>query len=269
MEGQLAAVVVGAGVAATHPEGAHGTVVGTFRHGCYVQVNRGTYAVAGPAVVPGPIHLIVDHPPPRTPEGLTVWRRDGLLCSTEWQIDLERAAVYAPLMPGPATLRHAAPSLRALPDRLAVPEDLRSRWDQVSRAVAAGDLVVVRELLEGRGGGLTPTGDDVLAGVLLVHAWRGDERGSLAQIAEAAATTNLSRSFLAWASRGQSLAPVHDLVASAALDDRAGFDDAVTTVSGIGASSGTALLWGIALAATAAETFRAAGAAARTARSSP
>jgi hypothetical protein len=264
----LAPVVVGAGVTDAHPDGAYGTVVGTFRHGCYVQSNGDVYAVAGPAVAPGPIHLIVGHPPARSPEGLTVWRDGGLLCSTEWQIDLERAAAYAPLMPGPATLRHAAPNLSAMRSRLAVPEDLRSRWDLVRRAVTAGDLARARELLEGRGGGLTPTGDDVLAGVLLVHAWRGEDRAGLVRIAEAAATTNLSRSFLAWAARGQSLAPVHDLVTNAALDDRPGFDEAVATVSAIGGSSGTALLWGIGLAATAVETFRAAGAVAQPARSS-
>jgi hypothetical protein len=114
--------------------------------------------------------------------------------------------------------------------------------------VAAGDLVASRELLEGRGGGLTPTGDDVLAGVLLVHAWRGEDEEILLRAARDTATTHLSRSFLAWAARGQSVAPVHDLVASAARRDHLAFDDAVGTVSAIGGSSGTALLWGIGLA---------------------
>lgn len=253
-------------MALAHPDGAHGTVVGTFRHGCYVQVKGEVYAVAGPAVAPGPIHLILRQPPHSMPEGLTVWRDGGLLCSTEWRIGLTWASAYSPLMPGPATMRRAAPNLSTMLDRLAVPGDLQSSWPQVRRAVATGDLTRARVLLEGRGGGLTPTGDDVLAGVLLVQAWNGVDRDRLARIAEGAATTNLSRSFLAWAARGQSVAPVHDLVTSAALEDWPGFDAAFTTVSAIGGSSGQALLWGIGLAVAATACLpRAAGAAARTA----
>ncbi|MEV5966373.1 DUF2877 domain-containing protein [Kribbella sp. NPDC051952] len=216
-----------------------------------MQVDGEMYAVAGPAVSPGPIHLIVEQFPAHLPEGLAVWRDGGRLRSTDWQIDLTRAAVYAPRLPGPSELQLAAPVLRAMRERLEIPEDLSRYWEPVRRAVAAGELTAARELLEGRGGGLTPTGDDVLAGILLVHAWRGDDPGELAEVAHAAATTNLSRSFLAWAARGQSLAPVHDLVDRAAAGDRFGFDRAAATVSAIGGSSGVALLWGIGLAATA------------------
>ena len=250
MTAHLAPIVAGQGVAAAHPDGAYGTVVGTFRHGCYVQVHGDMYAVAGPAVAPGPIHLIVEPAPSHVPEGLAVWRDGGRLRSTEWQIDLAGAPAFAPPMPGLAELRHASPALQAMRDRLAVPDDLRNSWEPVLRAVAADDLTTARELLEGRGGGLTPTGDDVLAGVLLVHAWRGSDPDQLLRVARTAATTNLSRSFLAWAARGQSLAPVHDLVARAAAHDQPGFDQAVATVSSIGGSSGVALLWGIGLTAT-------------------
>jgi hypothetical protein len=253
---RLAPVVVGQGVATAHPDGAYGTVVGTFRHGCYVQVHGDMYAVAGPAVAPGPIHLIVDEPPEHVPEGLAVWRDGTRLRSTQWQLDLAQAAAFEPRMPGPAELHLATPALRSM--RLVVPEDLRGCWDSVRRAVAADDLVAARELLEGRGGGLTPTGDDVLAGVLLVHAWRGDDPHVLSEVARSAATTNLSRSFLTWAARGQSVAPVHDLLDRAAVHDPAGFDQAVATVSAIGGSSGVALLWGIELAATTVKGSRAA-----------
>lgn len=256
--GQLAPIVVGQGVTAAHHDGAYGTVVGTFRHGCYVQVHGDMYAVAGPAVVPGPIHLIVESAPDPVPEGLAVWRDGGRLRSTEWQIDLARAAVYEPPRPGPVELQLAASALETMRHQLVVPDDLESRWESVRQAIAGDDLVAARELLEGRGGGLTPTGDDVLAGVLLVHAWRGDDPDGLAEIARAAATTNLSRSFLAWAALGQSLAPVHDLVVRAAAKDEPGFDRAVAAVSAIGGSSGVAVLWGIGLAAGSVTSSRAA-----------
>jgi hypothetical protein len=254
MAGHLTPVVVGEGVGAAHPDGAHGTVVGTFRHGCYVQVHGDTYAVAGPAVAPGPIHLVLSQAPHPVPEGLAVWRDGGLLRSSEWQIDLSIAPVFTPYRPGRADLHQAAPALAAMLDRLDVPTDLERIWEPVRRAVAARELHASRELLEGRGGGLTPTGDDVLAGLLLVHAWCEDDMDGLVRIAREAATTNLSRAFLGWAARGQSVAPVHDVVVRAARGDLSGFSEAVATVSAIGGSSGTALLWGLGLAATAAAT---------------
>lgn len=250
MVGLLVPVVVGSGVGVIHPHGATGTVVGTFRHGCYVQVNGDVYAIAGPAVAPGPIHLVLRATPHPAPEGLKVWRDGGLLCSEEWWIGLSGSRVYAPVMPDPVTVRQGTPMLSEMLERLDVPGDLSSRWPQVRSAVAAGDLLRVRELLEGRGGGLTPTGDDVLAGILLVGDWCGWDRLELVRIAESAATTTLSRSFLKWAARGLSLEPVHDLMMCAAVDDRSGFDKTFTAISAIGGSSGTALLWGIGLAAS-------------------
>ncbi|GAB3201177.1 hypothetical protein GCM10027062_22590 [Nocardioides hungaricus] len=247
MAARLAALSVGAGVAAAHRDGAHGSVVGTFRHGCYVQVEHGVYAVAGPSVVPGPIHLVVAEPPRPVAEGLAVWRTGDRLRSTGWEVDLGSVPAYAPSQPHGPELLAARPALHRMLGRLAVPDDLASRWDEVRAAVEAGDLGSLRTLLEGRGIGLTPTGDDVLAGVLLVRAWCGDDSAWLRAAAQAAATTRLSRSFLAWAAQGQSLAPVHGLVAAAADDER--FDHLVDTIASIGASSGTALLWGIGLAA--------------------
>lgn len=246
MTARLTAVSVGAGVRAAHRDGTHGSVVGTFRHGCYVQVGSSVYAVAGPAVVPGPIHLVVAEPPRPVAEGLAVWRTGDRLRSTGWEVDLAAGPAYTPLQPHRPELQAARPALHRMLERLAVPDDLAPRWDAVRRAVEAGDLTAVRTLLEGRGIGLTPTGDDVLAGVLLVRAWCGGDPGLLLAAAEAAATTRLSRSFLAWAARGQSLEPVHALIAATGDDDR--FGGLVDAIASIGSSSGTALLWGVGLA---------------------
>jgi hypothetical protein len=92
----------------------------------------------------------------------------------------------------------------------------------------------------------------VLAGVLLVASWSGVEPDRLAWTALDAATTSLSRSFLVWAARGQSLVAVHDLVEAAMVRDLRRVDDLVARVRAVGDSSGTALLLGIGLA-TAAE----------------
>jgi len=82
------------------------------------------------------------------------------------------------------------------------------------------------------------------------------------EVAVHAATTDLSRCFLAWAAAGQSIQPIHDLLdaadqvassadlasASAAHDQ---FDRAVTVVASIGRSSGKGMLAGLGLAARA------------------
>ena len=253
MTAYLRPVVVGSGVEAAHADGAHGTVVGTFRHGCYVDVGGELYAIAGPAVAPGPIHLIVAEPPARVTEGSVVWRDGSRLRSSQWQVELGGAAVFAPWRPDRTELHNAADALESMVESLPVPADLQRQWLAVQGAVAAGDLVAAQRLLEGRGGGLTPTGDDVLAGLLLVRAWCGEDEHMLQSVARDTATTTLSKSFLAWAARGQSVAPVHDLIAHAAAHDRPEFDQAVATVSAIGSSSGTALLWGIGLSVSPAQ----------------
>lgn len=253
MTAYLRPVVVGSGIETAHADGAHGTVVGTFRHGCYVDVGGELYAIAGPAVAPGPIHLIVAEPPARVTEGMAVWRDGSRLHSSQWQVELGGVRVFAPWRPARADLHDAADALRSMVESLTAPADLQRQWHAVRRAVAAGDLLAARRLLEGRGGGLTPTGDDVLAGLLLVRAWCGEDESVLLRVAGDTATTTLSKSFLAWAARGQSVAPVHDLIAHAARPDRPAFDRAVATVSAIGGSSGTALLWGIGLSVSPAQ----------------
>jgi hypothetical protein len=223
-------------------------VVGTFRHGCYVQVEGSMYAVVGPAVEPGPLHLVVAESPQGMTAGRTVWRDRDRLCWTGWAIELGSGPAFAPPSPGRTEVLAAAPALSRVLERLAPPADLAPVWTAVRAAVAAGDLLGSRILLEGRGIGLTPTGDDVLAGVLLVHAWCGADPERLLTAAHGAATTNLSRAFLAWAARGQSLLSVHELMTTT---EPAQFSRSVETIWAIGGSSGPALLWGLGLAASA------------------
>ena len=114
------------------------------------------------------------------------------------------------------------------------------RWplDAATRAeLAALDLDAARVLLQGRGAGLTPAGDDVLAGLLLVHRWWWPGSDEARAVAAAADTTELSRAFLRWAAVGQSVQPVHELAAAAGRDHAAAVA-AARVVAGIGGSSG-------------------------------
>ena len=83
---------------------------------------------------------------------------------------------------------------------------------------------------------------------MLVAAADRARRPALRQLARQARTSDLSRAFLEWASRGSSIQPAHDVLKAAASADRAGLARAAQTLSGVGASSGRALLAGMALA---------------------
>ncbi|MDQ1426756.1 MAG: hypothetical protein QOK39_232, partial [Acidimicrobiaceae bacterium] len=73
----------------------------------------------------------------------------------------------------------------------------------------------------GLGPGLTPSGDDTLAGILLAARLRRPEaEDHLVALAKTVATHEISRAFLLWAARGQSIEPVHRLLAGDATAAR-------------------------------------------------
>jgi hypothetical protein len=124
---------------------------------------------------------------------------------------------------------------------------------------AAGDLTAalragtdpgpaVRGLL-GRGPGLTPLGDDVLAGALVtLSAYDRPEAGALAGAVAAASwrTTAVSTALLAHAARGECVAALAGLIG--AVDRAATEPDlarAVAAVTAIGHTSGAGLVHGV------------------------
>jgi hypothetical protein len=115
----------------------------------------------------------------------------------------------------------------------------------------AADLV--RRLL-GVGPGLTPAGDDVLAG-LLVGLWSFGQRTEPLRLAVlaglAAGTTDLSAALLRCAARGESIPQVNQLlrtVSGSAWQGR--LDHAMDDLVRVGHTSGTALATGVLAAAT-------------------
>jgi len=119
-----------------------------------------------------------------------------------------------------------------------------------------GEDVAAR--IAGLGPGLTPSGDDLLAGALAFHAWAEaaghvENGGSLrAAISEAAVphTTRLAGQLLRAAARGHVAAPVAALLSS--IFRRGGtFPPDLAPVLAIGETSGADLLAGIRLAARA------------------
>jgi len=140
-----------------------------------------------------------------------------------------------------ADCQSADPDLRlpdALPDDALPPE-------------VAADLV--RRLL-GVGPGLTPAGDDVLAG-LLVGLWSFGQRAEPLRLTVlaglAAGTTDLSAALLRCAARGESIPQVNQLlraVSGSAWQGR--LDHAMDDLIRVGHTSGAALATGVLAAAT-------------------
>jgi hypothetical protein len=118
--------------------------------------------------------------------------------------------------------------------------------ERVLRATLRGDgLEAAVTALAGRGSGLTPAGDDVVAGLLFVARAAGGCEADLVALARRAPTHDISRAFLAWAARGQSLAALHDLVGSCAEGDVPSARRARARLARAGHTSGLDLAYGV------------------------
>jgi len=130
----------------------------------------------------------------------------------------------------------------------------------LERAIAADDATAAAAAaapIAGRGPGLTPSGDDLLAGLLAVHAWAeaaglGGAPGLRGAVANASVprTTRLAGQLLDAAADGCVTAPLADLL-TAILRRDGRFEEAVPGVLAIGATSGADLLFGVEVGARA------------------
>lgn len=153
--------------------------------------------------------------------------------------------------PEPRAVAHAADRLSGLVPLEPVPRLL----DALAGDRDEAEAVVARLL--GLGPGLTPSGDDALAG-FLVGAWSfglaADRLRTVVLEAASAATTELSAALLRCATRGESIPQVSALVR--ALSGRADFESLVDAALGelgrVGHTSGAALAAGVVAAAQAA-----------------
>jgi hypothetical protein len=135
---------------------------------------------------------------------------------------------------------------------------LTERAEALAAALAAcdtGNAVAAGQRLVGLGPGLTPSGDDFLAGLMIIlnmpHSPFGREyRRTAAKLAAGAATGAVSRAMLSHAARGRTRAGVVDLLVllTGAAED--GIDAAARRVLDGGATSGTDFAAGLAAGLT-------------------
>jgi hypothetical protein len=235
------ALVIGPGARRALSDGAGGLVEFAFGPGGYVRLGEHRVLVA-PARSPlGPLSVLV--------AGLA--RGDlivgdpasvsgGALVVGTLRIELEDARA-----PSPPRAQDLAPQWRAaLAAALEVVAPAPAELAAGLELLAAGDLAAAVAQLAGRGDGLTPTGDDVLAGYA---AWRWAAGAPLTVPAQRCAP--LGREYLRCAERGE----LPETAARVLAAIRAGEPRAAARraggLAGWGATSGAALLWGMAAGA--------------------
>ena len=240
-------VSVGDGVLDAMSGGFAGRVEGVFDGGFYVSgPSQSVFAVLGPQSWAGPLHLVAEELPALPARHDSVAISGGVLAAGRTRVRVDPNRRWAPRLP--ARLSAGPEAWHGIAEP--VDPDLDPVWGAVTGDVRRGDLAAVFGRLQGRGAGLTPSGDDMLAGILLVGAINPECRGALDRLARSARTTALSRAYLRWAAAGQSIEPAHALLDAAAARDREGMRRAARSLAAVGATSGRALVAGVALAAT-------------------
>lgn len=201
-----------------------GRVVAVYRVAAYLRFPAGLVALTSGLAPRGPLHLrVAVLPELRAGERVTT---DGeTLRGGTWSLSLDAPTWIGSHTPlgGRTQGRTCAPP----PEPVCEPGELAAR-------------------LGGRGPGLTPEGDDVLAGALLaIRAASGPAgESALRAVAASVRTTEVAAAFLAWAARGQCIEPAHDWLLAPNMAARERVERRLVAV---GASSGAALLAGLRL----------------------
>jgi hypothetical protein len=232
-----------------------GRVVAVYRRAAYVRVPGGLFALTTAEVWRGPLHLRSRVRPDRLAPGdlVDVVAGSHVRIGTA-VVDLAGSSTWRATLPDPDRLAKAAVDLApdvfaAAPAPALSAAMYADRFGLAVHRLGQGDLPGVARAIGGLGPGLTPAGDDTLAGILLVARAMGGEtvENGLVAVAKSVPTTSVASAFLDWAARGQSVEPVHELLAALADGDRPAADIHLAALGRIGHTSGADLAYGMAL----------------------
>lgn len=240
--------------------GGAGTVVAASRHGFCVELPAGMVLVGGPDLPLGPLCVRLEAPPPITPFATPARAEGRHLGVGGLHLVWASAVVWSGRLPPPSALKRSAEGVARVVAGSAVCSALLSapyaaRTGEFHRRLRAGEVAAAANLVAGLGPGLTPAGDDLLAGTLfwLRACCGGHVEPRLLEIAQAAATTSLSRAFLCCAASGEWLDPAHALLCAVVTGNAQAAFDAAQSLAGIGGSSGRdfclGLMWAAQLSA--------------------
>lgn len=229
----------------------HGSVCGVFSRVFYLRFGDRILALCRADVASGPLHLRLAALPAVGLGDPAVFEAGRL------QVGSTTVTLRADRRWGPQPVSVAALTKSVgvrHPSRLPRDPGIGQLRDlpAVRDLVAERDLEALARLVGGRGPGLTPAGDDFLAGVLIIDALlHPGEPAPRRAAVEAVTTTDVAAAFLRWAALGQCIQPVHDVVSAISTGQPAGEAEARAGLRATGASSGQALLLGLDVALSA------------------
>jgi len=238
----------------------------------------------------GPLNLVLDRLPADPPPSLDI-SDDGTIWLGHRALDLDAARRYDSSLPGRGELAGLRTNLPVLEARLKLkspPESIaflleESRLQAFTGFAAAfachaaaaveqiltGDLTAGVTALKGCGPGLTPSGDDFLAGLLLALNVRLEQcpaperaglRGAIQSVHRAALGGNLlSNAFLGLAERGRVASRTKALIRALGAGDAASVEAAADASLLLGATSGADLGVGLYLGLARAPRFAPSG----------
>jgi len=225
-------------------------VLGRFRRALNLAWHDDVLALVTPDLGAGPFHLVIAGWPPEAASYRVEAVSATQLVLDAFVLDFTHARRWFPrpdwaqFSPQP---RHWAALLEAgshhpLPAYLLAPlADLK----QALRALDDSALAEAARALAGLGPGLTPAGDDVLAGAMLrLHSLGHADLTQPIYSAAAQRTTRLSRAFLAAARDGLVNAAWMELLQALAAGTPSALERALRRVLAFGATSGADMLHG-------------------------
>lgn len=271
---------------------ARGSVLATFTRSAYVEIDSRIVVLADALLLNGPLNVLLslEHAQTRQEAGLcdglapgmAATMRDGILdLGPSCRIDIRQARLWDPRLTPigdtgrRARMESALDAIRTILDAGAPRESLarprarppraESGMTRLAHALRTGDAQRAGHLagqaaeeLAGLGPGLTPSGDDVLAGAMIAAAVLVPARaGILGERIVAAVrgrTTRISEAYLEAAAAGEAGEAWHRLAAAlGARRNPAGstdLDGAVRQIMAFGETSGSDMLAGFVLGMT-------------------
>lgn len=245
-------VDIGIDAARTLKRTGPGRVCAIFARALYVQAPGGLVVLTTTLAPRGPLHIRVARLPVAATSCPVMVDTEVLRIGVnQYALD---APTWSPRPPAvPSRLTATRMARRWLPDLGATLDIGFARRAGLPagshEALRRGDLCEFSAMVGGRGPGLTPAGDDVLAGVLLMaHAIYDGSPDVLRRCAHRAATNDIARAFLVCAAQGRCIEPAHELLAGLARADHMAVCSAAADLRRFGGTSGAALTYGIRVA---------------------
>jgi hypothetical protein len=243
----------------------HGQVLWARPDGAaWLRLPDGVIGLAPPGAPLGPRWVRREAPWPTLAEGDTVVADAAGLHAADGTLLLERRSAVGWLGPLPDPAEVSGAPARALisealtscrPSSLLVDPwgaKVEPALAAIGRLAPLDALKVAAASLGGLGPGLTPSGDDLLSGILFAFRAMGGPtvEPSLVAVARTVRSSDLAASLLEAAAGGFHIEPVHDLVMAGSAGDANAARKAAAELDRFGASSGADVAYGLRLAVT-------------------